>query len=81
MLFVINTYYHLNLIPPSKQYQKHVACGYAYKRVATLDKYDKDIVLFQGTGEKDVAEHFISALLKEADEIREIMKNIIEMKL
>jgi len=65
----------------SKQYQKHVACGYSFKRVATLDKYDKDIVLFRGTGVKDVAEHFISALLKEADEIREIMKNIIEMKL
>lgn len=59
----------------------HVACGYAFKRVATLAKYDKDIVLFRGTGKQDVAEHFVSALLDEADEIRDIMSKIVPMEL
>ena len=37
----------------SKLYQSHLACGYAYKRVPTVPKYDKDIVKFRGMGKKD----------------------------
>jgi hypothetical protein len=27
----------------TQKYQKHEACGYAYKRVSTVDKYDKSL--------------------------------------
>ena len=60
------------------KYQKHVSCGYAYKVVASVDKYNKDIVLFRPTDNKtDVAKHFVKSILKEADRIIQIMKDII----
>ncbi len=34
----------------TQKYQKHEACGYAYKRVSRLDKYDKPLKLFRGDG-------------------------------
>ena len=66
----------------SQRYQKHVPCGYAYKRVATVDKYDKDIVLYISQNkEDDVAELFVESLVKEADEILKIMKKNVSMNL
>ena len=41
----------------TQRYQKHEACGYAYKRVSRLDKYDKPSKLFRGDGTTNVAEH------------------------
>jgi len=64
------------------KYQKHVPCSFAYKRVSTLEKYDKDIVLFRSDDEDvSVAEKFLNSLLKEADEISRIMENIVPMNL
>ena len=63
------------------KYQKHTACGYAYKRVSTLEKYDKPIKLFRGESEDDVGKHFIESLIKEADEILKIMKDVVPMNL
>ena len=51
----------------SKLYQSHVPCGYAYKRVSTVEKHDKDIVVFRAKDSSDnVADHFITSLLEEA---------------
>ena len=51
----------------SKLYQKHTACGYSYKRVSTLEKYAKDIVLYRAEDDhENVAELFVNNLLKEA---------------
>jgi len=66
----------------SKQYQQHIACGYSYKRVATVPKYDKAITLFRSEDSTiDVADHFVQSLLKEADEILKIMEDIVPMRL
>ena len=66
----------------SKLYQKHTACGYSYKRVSSLAKYAKDIVLYRAEdSHDDVAERFVNNLLKEATEIMKIMQNIIPMNL
>ena len=57
-------------------------CRYAYKRVSTVAKHDKDIVKFRaGKREDNVADHFVKALLKEADDIMKIMEDIVPMKL
>jgi len=61
----------------SNQYQKHVPCGFAFKRVSTVAKYDKDIVTFRGDGTEDVGQHFVNALMKEADEIIKIMNKVV----
>jgi len=53
----------------SNQYQKHIPCGYAFKRISTVAKYDKEIVAFRSDGADDVGLHFVNALMKEADEI------------
>ena len=37
----------------SKLYQSHVPCGYAYKRVSTLAKHDKDIFKFRASKRED----------------------------
>ena len=64
------------------KYQKHISCGYAYKVFASVDKYNKDIVLFRPTDDKtDVAKHFVKSILKEADNIIKIMKDIVPMNL
>ena len=65
----------------TQRYQKHEACGYAYKRVSTLEKYDKPLQMFRDNGTENVTEHFINVIVKESDEIREIMSKIIPMKL
>jgi hypothetical protein len=66
----------------STKYQKHVTCSYAYKRVSTLEKYDKDIVLFRSDDDSvNVVEHFLDALLEEANEVSKIMKDIVPMNL
>ena len=65
----------------TQRYQKHEACGYAYKRVSTIEKYDKPLQIFRGDGTENVAERFINEIVKESDEIREIMSKIIPMKL
>ena len=65
----------------TQRYQKHEACGYAYKRVSSLEKYDKPLQIFRGDGTQNVAEHFINEIVKESDEIRDIMSKIIPMKL
>ena len=52
----------------TQKYQKHEACGYAYKRVSTLEKFDKPLQLYRGDGAQNVAEHFINAIVKESDE-------------
>ena len=62
------------------KYQKHVTCGYAYKVVSSVEKYNKDIVLYRPEDENtDVAKHFIKSILKEADNIIHILKDIIPM--
>ena len=64
------------------KYQKHITCGYAYKIVASVEKYNKDIVLYRPEDEKiDVAKHFVKSILKEADNIIRIMKDIVPMNL
>ena len=65
----------------TQKYQKHEACGYAYKRVSTVDTYDKPLQLYRGDSTESVAEHFINAIVKESDEIRDIMSEIIPMDL
>ncbi len=66
----------------SKKYQSHTPCGYAYKRVSTVPKYDKDIVTYRGKNNKDnVAKNFIDALVKEADEVIKIMSKTVDMDL
>ena len=65
----------------TQKYQQHEACGYAFKRVSTLEKYDKPLQLYRGDGTENVAEHFINAIVKENDEIRKIMSDVIPMNL
>ena len=65
----------------TQKYQKHEACGYAYKRVSTVDKFDKPLQLYRGDSTENVAEHFINAIVKESDEIHDIMSKIIPMDL
>ena len=65
----------------TQKYQKHQACGYAFKRVSTLQKYDKPLQLYRGNGTQDVAEHFIKSIITEAEEIRNIMSKIEPMNL
>ena len=65
----------------TQKYQKHEACGYAYKRVSTVDEFDKPLQLYRGDSTENVAEHFINAIVKESDEIRDIMSKIIPMDL
>src|SRR5690606_11329373 len=77
----ILTKYEDNGTCETKKYQKHIPCGYAYKRVSTVEKYDKDIVLFRSETGEGVAERFIKDLLNEAKEIRKIMKNIVPINL
>ena len=60
----------------TQRYQKHEACGYAYKRVSTIEKYDKPLQIFRGNGTENVAEHFINAIVKECDEITRIRASI-----
>jgi hypothetical protein len=60
----------------TQRYQKHEACGYAYKRVSTLEKYDKPLQIFRGDGTENVAEHFINAIVRECDEITRIRTDI-----
>ena len=54
----------------TQKYQKHEACGCASKR----EKFDKPLQLYRGDGAQNVAEHFINAIVKESDEIRDIMR-------
>ena len=64
------------------KYQKHVTCSYAYKVVSSVEKYNKEIVLYRSEDEKiDVAKQFVRSLLKEADNIIHIMKDIVPMNL
>ena len=65
----------------TQKYQKHEACGYAYKRVSTVDEHDKPLQIFRGDGTQNVAEHFINAIVKEYDEVYKIMSKVIPMKL
>ena len=65
----------------TQRYQRHETCGYVYKHVPRLDKYDKPLKLFRGDGTTNVAEHFINAIVKESDEIRDIMSKTIPMNL
>ena len=60
----------------TQKYQKHEACGYAYKRVSTVPQFDKPLQLFRGDSKQNVAEHFINAIVRECDEITRIRTDI-----
>ena len=48
----------------TSKYKKHEACGYAYKRVSTVDTYDKPIELYCGDSTESVAEHLLKNPMK-----------------
>jgi len=63
-------------------YQKHLPCSYAYKVVCSVEKYNKEIVVFRAADDSvNVAEHFLNSLLKESSRIKAIMRDTIEMHL
>ena len=57
-------------------FRKHVAVSYAYKIIGPNEQYNKNLVLYPPNNieikpETDVAEHFLDAICKEADNIWE----------
>jgi len=58
--------------------QKHIPCGYAYKRVCTVDEYDKPLKLYRGV---DTISNFVNDLISEYDDVIRILKNIKPIEL
>ena len=48
-------------------------CSYGYKRICTDSRYTKECVIFRGP---NASSHFIESLLKEEQEIKQILKHI-----
>lgn len=58
---------------------KHLeVCSFGYKRVCTDSRYTKESFIFRG---QDASRHFIECLLKEEEEIKEILSHIEPLKM
>ena len=62
----------------SKQYQDHVPCSFAYKRVCVDDKFTKAIAVFRG---KNAAYKFVEVILKEYKYCKKVMKEQVNKNL
>ena len=62
----------------SEGYQHHQICGYAYKVHCKIDKYSKSVKLYRG---ENYAENFLRNLLKENEEIQQIIKTQFHEKM
>ena len=59
-------------------YQNHLISSYAYKVVCQIDKYTKPIKSYRG---KNATKHFLTNLLKENEEIQNIIMNNFQVKM
>ena len=62
----------------TRKYQDHVLCGFGYKIVCVDDRFTKDVVIYRG---KDCVNKFISAILREYEYCRDVMKNYFNKNL
>ena len=54
-------------------------CSYGYKRICTVDdRYTKSTVIFRGP---NAAQHFVESLLREEEEIKEILSRVEPLKM
>lgn len=60
------------------QYQKHKPASYSYMVVSSDERYSKRVVLYRGD---DVVNHFLQSLVKEEENITEILENIEPLRL
>ena len=59
----------------------HVACGAAYKITCTDPRFYRDPVIIAPSDGEDVASIFLDKIINDANELREMLKNITPMQI